>query len=72
MANEHQGQRPGIEWEAPSSWGYEVLLHRPALLGDVALPRVTEKFLDHLRGWNRARGRVRKRMLSDGQEQDRE
>lgn len=36
--------------EAPLSWDCDLLLHGPVLLGDVALPRVTAKFLDHLRG----------------------
>lgn len=61
-----------MEREAPLIRDCDVLLHGPLLLGDAALPRVTDKFLDLLRGWSRERGRVRGRTLSDGQERDRE
>lgn len=50
----------GWGWGKPHpSWDCDVLLHGPVLLGDVALPRVTAKFLNHLSGWNGGRGTVR-------------
>lgn len=38
---------------SPPIWDSVILLHGPLLLGDVALPRAADKFLDLLRGWSR-------------------
>lgn len=55
---------------SPAHSGLWRLIARAIAPCDAALPRVTDKFLDLLRGWSRERGHVRGRTLSDGQERD--